>query len=126
MVGAISAVGLVVLRKNLFGTKKDFSNDYINADKYHCLIQTGNTEEFRSRLRYTSACMNQLHRSGITTRIIRKGEPLPQTDDWQRLSPGERMEAVWELTILCFAWRGDDAGEPRLQRSISRVQRPAS
>jgi len=31
MVGAISAVGLVVLRKNLFGTKKDFSNDRRSA-----------------------------------------------------------------------------------------------
>jgi hypothetical protein len=31
---------------------------------------------------------------------------------------------VWDLTLLCLAWQRDHASEPRLQRSISRIQRP--
>ena len=39
-----------------------------------------------------------------------------------RLTPGERLEAVWELTLEYLAWRGEDASEPRLQRSVCRVE----
>jgi len=38
-------------------------------------------------------------------------------------TPEERINAVWELTLLCLAWQGDQTVEPRLQRSVSRVQR---
>lgn len=44
--------------------------------------------------------------------------------DWKGSTPEERIDAVWDLTLLCLAWKQDVVVEPRLQRSISRVERP--
>jgi hypothetical protein len=59
----------------------------------------------------------------VTSRVIRNASALPADSDWEAATPTERIAAVWELTRQCLAWnrKGDD--EPRLQRSISRVQR---
>ena len=62
----------------------------------------------------------------ITSRIIRPGDPVPDEQYWDNATPEERMNAVWELTLLCLAWQPNQAHEPRLQRSISRIQRPTS
>ena len=62
--------------------------------------------------------------SMVTSRVIRNGDLSPEANEWEQFTPEERIEAVWELTLLCLAWRGEQPGEPRLQRSISRVQRP--
>jgi hypothetical protein len=63
-------------------------------------------------------------RKNITSRVIRAGEPLPlEEHEWANTTPEERINAVWELTLLCLAWQKGQTGEPRLQRSISRVQR---
>jgi hypothetical protein len=62
----------------------------------------------------------------ITSRVIRPGEQVPSEDYWALATPAERMNAVWELTLLCLQWRPGQNDEPRLQRSISRVQRPQS
>lgn len=65
------------------------------------------------------------HRKNITSRVIRPGDPLPpEEQDWENTTPAERMNAVWELTLLCLAWQKGQPSEPRLQRSISRIQRP--
>ncbi len=66
------------------------------------------------------------HSKKITSRIIRPGGLMPADDYWDKFTPEERMNAVWELTLLCLAWQPDRADEPRLQRSISRIQRPKS
>ncbi|MEW5849522.1 MAG: hypothetical protein AB2A00_11960 [Myxococcota bacterium] len=42
---------------------------------------------------------------------------------WQRLTMQERVEAVWDLTLEYLQWSGQDGGEPRLQRSVCRVER---
>lgn len=63
-------------------------------------------------------------RKDVTSRVIRKGVPVPKESDEEISTPEERMNAVWELTLLCLAWQGDEAGEPRLQRFVSRIQRP--
>lgn len=64
----------------------------------------------------------------ITSRVLRPEDPRQDAvdRDWMQLTPGERMEAVWTLTKTCYAWGRDDSAddEPRLQRSVSRVQRP--
>lgn len=66
-----------------------------------------------------------LHRKNITSRVVRPGEPLlPEEQGWANTTPEERINAVWELTLLCLAWQKGQTGEPRLQRSISRIQRP--
>jgi len=62
-------------------------------------------------------------REKITVRVIREGMPEPPDTDWSMASPEERIEAVWTLTELCLAWNKPAASEPRLQRTVTRVQR---
>ena len=59
----------------------------------------------------------------ITSQVIRPGLEATRDGDWEGSTAEERIEAVWGLTLLCLAWGGIE-GEPRLQRSISRIQRP--
>ena len=60
----------------------------------------------------------------ITSRIIRPGDKVADESYWDEATPAERIAAVWELTLLCLAWEPNRTDEPRLQRSISRIQRP--
>ncbi|MEK7377980.1 MAG: hypothetical protein AABZ71_03670, partial [Candidatus Binatota bacterium] len=62
-------------------------------------------------------------RRSLITRVIRNGDPRTQESHWDKATPEQRIEAVWELTLLCLAWQSKQADEPRLQRSISRIQR---
>jgi hypothetical protein len=71
-----------------------------------------------------SVFMSTKQQRVITTRVFRAGEPPPE-DDWIGLSVAERIDAVWELTRQCLAWNQTGTDEPRLQRSVSRVQRPS-
>jgi len=59
----------------------------------------------------------------ITVRVIRNGLPEPPNDDWSMASPEERIEAVWMLTELCMAWNNPSSSVPRLQRTVTRLQR---
>jgi hypothetical protein len=59
----------------------------------------------------------------MTTRIIRPDDPEPPDVDWLSHTAEERVAAVWELTMLCQAWRQEGVGEPRLDRSVSRILR---
>lgn len=70
--------------------------------------------------------MTQPLRGDITSKIIRPGDTIPEDTYWDQFTAAERMDAVWDLTLLCLAWRPNRDNEPRLQRSISRIQRPAS
>jgi len=54
----------------------------------------------------------------------------PQKDDgafdlefWSRVGAEGRFAAAWEMTSEATTLRGEDAGEPRLQRSVLRVLR---
>jgi hypothetical protein len=52
-------------------------------------------------------------RKNITGRVIRPGDPLPpEEQEWDNSTPEERMNAVWEFTLLCLAWRKGQTGEP--------------
>lgn len=62
-------------------------------------------------------------RVNAVTRVIRHGEPEGEIRLWENTTPEERMNAVWELTLQCMAWQPGAAGEPRLQRSVVRIQR---
>lgn len=59
----------------------------------------------------------------ITVRVIRDGSAEPSDNDWLMASPEERVEAVWTLTRLCFAWNNPSDSEPEFQRTVTRVQR---
>jgi hypothetical protein len=58
----------------------------------------------------------------IKVRVIRDGLE-PADNDWAMASPEDRIEAVWTLTELCLAWHKPSASVPRLQRTITRLQR---
>ncbi|XXT20091.1 hypothetical protein WME94_00810 [Sorangium sp. So ce429] len=64
-------------------------------------------------------------RRQATTRVIRLGDDDGAFDRvaWQGSTMEERIAAVWDLTLECMAWSDPDAGEPRLQRSVCRVER---
>jgi hypothetical protein len=66
-------------------------------------------------------------RRQATTRVIRLGEDDGALDRaaWRGSTMEERIAAVWELTLECLSWSDPDAGEPRLQRSVCRVERRA-
>jgi hypothetical protein len=59
----------------------------------------------------------------MTVKVIRGKRPESQPDDWAISSAEERIEAVWTLTKLCLAWNQDSDSEPRLQRTVTRLQR---
>jgi len=59
----------------------------------------------------------------ITVTVIRNGAPEPPDNDWSMATPEERIEAVWTLTELCFAWNKPSESVPRLQRTVTRLQR---
>ncbi len=60
----------------------------------------------------------------MTVRVVRPGAVSQRKDPWRNATMEERIEAVWTLTKLCYAWNREDSDEPRLQRSVVRVQRP--
>lgn len=69
----------------------------------------------------TSSSRNRI----CTSRVIRPGATPQEEPQPAPSTPGERMEAVWTLTLACLAWKKEFDGEPRLQRSVVRIQRPA-
>lgn len=72
---------------------------------------------------YNSAMEKFQRRASATTHVFRPGEPPAGAVEWHAATAGSRMSAVWELTLQCLAWQGNGADEPRLQRSVVRVQR---
>lgn len=66
--------------------------------------------------------INDSQKQGMTVRIIRNGVE-PEDDSWKDSTPEDRIEAVWTLTKLCLAWNNHNIDEPRLQRTVTRIQR---
>ena len=64
-----------------------------------------------------------LRNEEITVSVLRDGEPESQENDWSMASAEERIEAVWTLTELCFGWNKPSLNVPRLERSVTRLQR---
>ena len=44
--------------------------------------------------------------------------------EWARMTPDERVAVLWDTVLEEQAWRGVDADQLRLQRSVVRIQRP--
>jgi hypothetical protein len=42
---------------------------------------------------------------------------------WQSVPPHERLAMVWDMVLESFALKGLPDTEPRLQRSVCRIQR---
>jgi hypothetical protein len=63
-------------------------------------------------------------RAAAAIRVFRSEKPPAEAWQLHGSTPEARMSAVWELTLQCLAWQGDLQAEPRLQRSVVRIQRP--
>jgi hypothetical protein len=55
---------------------------------------------------------------------------LRQDDDgafdrqfWRAIPPAQRLEMMWDMVVEWIAWRDGADGEPRLQRSVCRLER---
>jgi hypothetical protein len=61
----------------------------------------------------------------VTLRRARMGaeEAALDREFWARLSPAERIEETWRLTVEQWTLHGWDPGEPGLCRSVARVVR---
>jgi hypothetical protein len=42
---------------------------------------------------------------------------------WEGVAPPARLEALWDMVLEHEAWLGEDERQPRLQRSVLRVER---
>ena len=42
---------------------------------------------------------------------------------WRAVAPEERLALVWQIVLDELALRDPDAAEPRLQRSVCRIER---
>lgn len=63
-----------------------------------------------------------MNRRNYPTRRKRLNEP--DDDAYLRgLSPGERIELVWPLTLQAWEFMTGEASEPRLRRHVVRVVR---
>jgi hypothetical protein len=58
------------------------------------------------------------------SRVIRADDVVVADTGWLEYSPADRIMAVWSLTEICLAWNSAIFSEPRLQRSVSYIQRP--
>ena len=63
-------------------------------------------------------------RPNATARLRR----LHEEDDfdrefWRAVPPDERLAMVWEMALEYLAWMDPNASEPRLQRTVCRVER---
>jgi hypothetical protein len=47
-------------------------------------------------------------------------------DFWARIPPAERLALVWDMALEAQEWRGQGAGQSRLQRSVCRLERGRS
>jgi len=61
----------------------------------------------------------------VTVRRARLGaeESALDREYWTRLTPEERIEETWRLTVEQWTFQGWDPGEPGLCRSVARVVR---
>ena len=61
----------------------------------------------------------------ISERLIRRDQDDGSFDAhfWQSVGPEERFAAAWEMVAEADLFRGKDASESRLQRSVQHIQR---
>ena len=61
----------------------------------------------------------------VTVRVGRLGIDDERMDDewWESFTADERVAMMWDLVLEARRWRGEVGDEPRLQRSVVRVER---
>jgi hypothetical protein len=67
-----------------------------------------------------------MSRNRITsTRKLRQGEAAEQADRdfWASLTPAERLDETWRLSLELWEFKGWNTGEPGLRSPARRVER---
>jgi hypothetical protein len=61
----------------------------------------------------------------VTGNLARQGPDEAEFDRsfWSAMTGEQRLETLWEMVLEARAWQGADGDQPRLQRSIARLQR---
>jgi hypothetical protein len=61
----------------------------------------------------------------VMARLVRRDQDDRSFDQefWEAVGPEGRFSAAWSMVAETLAMRGMDTDEPRLQRSLLRVQR---
>ena len=62
----------------------------------------------------------------IMSRVLRNHQKDDGSFDlefWRKVGAEGRFAAAWEMVLEAAAFRGQDGGQPRLQRSVTRVVR---
>ena len=60
-----------------------------------------------------------------TARLIPLREDRGQFDRefWRTIPAAERLALVWDMTLEALEWRNPRGDQPRLQRSVCRIER---
>ena len=61
----------------------------------------------------------------MSLRLVRRGDgerPF-EREFWSRLTPEQRVECLWDMVLEARELKGLDGDEPRLQRSLLRLER---
>ena len=68
-----------------------------------------------------------MERPNVWTRLLRTaaGEPWPRDDesDERDLTPAERMDLVWTLSVRAFGFAGMADADGRLRRDVVHIER---
>ena len=61
----------------------------------------------------------------IQAKLVRQGEEEREFDRrfWHDAGPKARLEAMWDMVLEAEVWKGRSGDQPRLQRSVLRVER---
>jgi hypothetical protein len=64
-------------------------------------------------------------RSHVRTRVFHsfEEEARAEREYWKSLSPAERLDMMWQLTIDAWAFTGNQVAESRLPRHIVHIHR---
>ena len=64
----------------------------------------------------------------VMTRLTRRGEDDGSFDRefWHRVGPEARFATMWEMVAEVDLIRGKDGHQPRLHRSVHRIERRGS
>ena len=75
--------------------------------------------------RYNPNLEPRLPKREITARLARRGENEEEFDRrfWSTFTGEERVELLWDMVLEVRRLKGGQGDEPRLQRSVLRVER---
>ena len=74
---------------------------------------------------YTGHVPEPTRKRTVSVRVGRLGVDDTRMDDdwWESFTPDQRVAMMWDLVRDARAWRGEVGDEPRLQRSVVRIER---